>query len=181
MPKYTFRLEVEPPFSRTTTPGPWFEAEGPDLPGKVHIRLGKASNDQYVCTGLVVDAIDSLITTSGLRGIPVNEMIDDLLRQSGDPKNLVYSLMETVDLSKTGGFSIQNAITPATPSARPQRGGRGPDETELTRFAAIYKAMLNDPDERHRPIAATAKAMDISTGSAHRWRARAIAKGLLEM
>ena len=177
MTKYAFALEVVPPSLTAGVTGSWFRVSGAYLPGTVHVRLGLGANGKYVCTGLLVDSPEGDISTTSLRGIPINRVLTDLIAEYGADDDPVFKAVENIDLAAHGGYVLFDP-TPKVKANRPTRGGRGPDHEELQRFANEYKRALNI--DRRSPMKTTAKAMGISVGSVHRWRALCEKKGLLD-
>ena len=184
MAKYTFGLEVVPPDLTAGVKGSWFRVSGAYLPGTVYVRLGLGANSKYVCTGLLVDSPEGDISTTSLRGIPIHSVLTDLIAKYGTDGDPVWKAMEETELPPPGPSGFGRAVffspTPKVSADRPKRGGRGPDKDELQEFATAYKRALNSPLYRSRPMAATAEAIGISVGSAHRWRALCEQKGLLD-
>lgn len=161
--KYVPKLVKPPQFDGDEW---WYSVTGPYLPGRVLLRLALAANEQYVCTGLVVETEGRPLTTKLLRDIPLGTVISDVVGHAGGGSDLVWELMNEIDLEEHGGFAILDPIHKAAVKAR---GGKGPREETLKRFAQFYKAALNSAELRRKPVAAAADHFGIGIATAHKW------------
>ena len=156
----------------------WWKTSDSRLPGVVYMRLAQGADSQWVCTGLFIDVADKPLTTSAIRGIPINHLLDDLVRQFGGAQDLVYNSLDTVDLEANGGFVIVSGNPHRLSTGRPRRGGRGPGKEDLENFAVLYRRALNT--DRRSPVTAVAKQLGISVGTVRIWRDKCQKKGLLD-
>lgn len=172
-----FTPRAGPPFGDSEAL--WYRVTGAPFQGDLSVRLGRGTNGRYVCTALAVDSADKELRTGDLRKIPLGAIVDLIVSSAAevDPKeDVAFMHLEGADLNASGGFVL---IDP-TPSVEvSQRGLAGADLDGLRRFAVAYLTALNGPDRR-RPIYAVARALSISESTAHRYRGRCQAEGLLE-
>lgn len=184
MAKYKFKLEIVPPDISAGAAGSWFRVSGPYLAGSVYVRLGRTSNKQYVCTGLILDNDEGKVTTSSLRDIPITQIVNELVQEYAEYAHIdvvLGAMIKRVGEAEDRGEHVETMSIPGTPTTqteRPKRGGTGPGKTGLDEFAIAYRQALNTDSQR--PMAATAEMLDISVATAHRWRARCQETGRLD-
>lgn len=158
----------------------WFKTTGRDLPGAVLLRLEQGTDDRWVCVGMLIDTGGSPLTTSAIRDIPINKLLDDLIRQLGGGSELIWNAINTVDLAAEGGGFAMTAPygRPRISTGRPKRGGTGPQPTDLESFAALYRVALNT--NRRNPVSTVAEQLGISVGTVRNWRRKCQQKRLLD-
>lgn len=177
MEKLRFQGKTGPPFADTSEL--WYQVQGLPVTGELSVRLGIGADGQYVCTGVALDAAGAATTTSDLRKIPLSAIVSDLVTAASKispGSDIAWVHLDSVELANAGGFAIVDPTVGVDAAAK--RGGAGPDQARLELFAATYRAALNGP-LRHRPVAATAEQLHISTATAHRYRVRCQSLGLL--
>ncbi len=156
----------------------WHLAEGGNLPGRVWFRLTPDGRGGLVCTECAIEA-DRPLTTTVLRSVPLTLLIEELLAQPLQLDDEINELVRTdpdADLSlyrlpdsTLRTFYMANAKKPAKARPKNRRGGPGPTDDELERFAAAYRWARGDSKARHSPVKAAAERMSISRATAHRW------------
>lgn len=162
----------------------WYRARINGVSGHVHLRLGVASDGQYVCTGLAVDSPDGIVTTSALKQIHISRLISQILKSLGSGDNPDPASRYEPEVPPTGetgmGASVIWEPTLTVGKPAPRRGGKGPAGPDLEKFASTYQAALNHPLGRSRPMEWTAQRLNIGVSTAHRWRKKCQEAGLLE-
>ncbi|WP_434316384.1 hypothetical protein [Leifsonia sp. P73] len=188
----------------------WHLAHGGNLGCRVWFKLGRARDEQWVCTEVDIES-DRPITSTLLRNIPMSEIVDRLLSTQleyadrGGPLDLATGIREWYDGGSMVGLTLDELAaggatahlsreevevlylgTPDGKARQPRatRGGAGPSESELERFAQAYKKALQT--DRRSPIAKAMLTLErehglyISRASANRWRDECRRRGLLD-
>jgi hypothetical protein len=135
---------------------PWMPLELPGIPHDMAICFGEAADGRLIVTGLLIDPSENLeITSRLLREIRLGDIA---ARADASP------------------FPIGRVKGSATHRIR--KGAPKDWPVELERFVAAYKRALHS--HRRTPIRRVMAELGMSEATAHRWRNRAIAVGLLD-
>lgn len=188
----------------------WHLAHGGDLGCRVWFKLGRARDAQWVCTEVDIES-DRPITSTFLRNIPMSEIVDRLLNTQleyadrGGPLDIATGLREWYDGGSMVGLTLEELAAGGETAhltreevetlylgntdgrrlvPRATRGGTGPSDAELERFAQAYRKALQT--DRRSPIAKAMQTLErehglhISRASANRWRDECRRRGLLD-
>ncbi len=162
--------------------GHWLTAVLPAFPYPVAFRVARAVDGRLVCTGMVFggnpnpDAEPAEVTATHLRQVSPSS----LLAAVGRGDRYLSRLAELPGWAAPVTEALGPLGRPRRIRKRALRAGMsGPKTRDLEDLAAEYRAALADPATARKPVAAVAARLNISRHTAQRWRAKAVAAGLL--
>ncbi len=177
MTEYTFTPMEAPNWESLAEFDEWTRVEGGGLSAPIYIRIVKTSDGKVAIDGLMIGGSwpRPEVTANSLREIRPREILNALFAEF-DPfsppdyedweESITWGLMNEVYMMRLPRSPIESA------------GVRGAATVDrLEEFSRRYTAEVAT-----RPkgaMSATAKAMNISRATAHRWADQARAKGLL--
>lgn len=159
----------------------WHRIE--DTTGEVpafYVRVGAAADGRMIVTGLLLaePAEDALeVTANMLRAVSLAEVVRTIQwRESGALPPRSLGPIGPTGLGRFEGHdaSVRAAAQPVAAPSR--RGQRAPDHEDLEHFAAVYQRHAT---YSRSAMTLTARELHMHRATAHRWRERCRAAGLL--